>query len=447
MKRHFYAVLFLLTILLFALVHSSCTVAEEVPQSTVQESEATETEESSKETKEASKETEESSASLKPLNKPLTMVDIDAIPIATGEMSSDQLRQICVDYFTLQLTFPWKCSEPLEYTIKSTGKEVVFEAETAFAGFPYVTNATGNLYRLMKYYDPETGYITIEGDPQNFVQYFGNQCSFGAGWAWARVCNNTSFTNTVSCTPANGCKSLGPYVCDQTAKKNSDTLGTCEENGEQTMYESYALCLAADGLVTNFNKGGKKGNHVVMVREAALVVRDGSGRIDGEKSTVTILDQTLTDLQEHETEENGVLLRQGNIAKVRTFADLYKAGYLPFTFEEFHGLAPVEKSEITAKGYELPADNLSLAKLQSVTLVSNYYISDVQMKIFDGEGKEVYHKWMPFPTEKTYSYRFISLLNQGEVKKLAERQDTVLALYVRLGTGELITVYEGSFQS
>ena len=49
--------------------------------------------------------------------KPLTQADIDAIPIATADMTEDQLRQIVLDFFRLQLSFQWTPAEDFEYTI------------------------------------------------------------------------------------------------------------------------------------------------------------------------------------------------------------------------------------------------------------------------------------------------------------------------------------------
>ena len=38
---------------------------------------------------------------------PLSWADIDAIPVASADMTEEQLRQIVLDFFRLQLTFQW----------------------------------------------------------------------------------------------------------------------------------------------------------------------------------------------------------------------------------------------------------------------------------------------------------------------------------------------------
>ena len=84
---------------------------------------------------------------------PLTWEKINSIPVASPEMSVDQLRQICVDYFRLQLSYQWTPEESFTYTIASNGNTVRVQKGTVYGGHLYVTNAVSNLYRMMNYYD------------------------------------------------------------------------------------------------------------------------------------------------------------------------------------------------------------------------------------------------------------------------------------------------------
>ncbi|MBQ3075788.1 MAG: hypothetical protein IJC26_06930, partial [Clostridia bacterium] len=50
---------------------------------------------------------------------PLTWEKIDAIPVANGNMTSDQLRQICVDFMRLQLSFEWTPDRDHDFNIET----------------------------------------------------------------------------------------------------------------------------------------------------------------------------------------------------------------------------------------------------------------------------------------------------------------------------------------
>ena len=58
------------------------------------------------------------------VSDPLTWDKINAIPIATSDMTEDQLRQICVDYFRLQLTYQWTPSDSFRYEIEAYDRMV-----------------------------------------------------------------------------------------------------------------------------------------------------------------------------------------------------------------------------------------------------------------------------------------------------------------------------------
>ncbi len=114
---------------------------------------------------------------------PLSQAAIDAIPVADSSMTSDQLRQICLDYFNLHLSFQWVPSEDLpvyptgstklflEYLQFYTGSSIkefdqytgkAIKKGTIYAGIPYQNISTGNIYRWMEYYDETTGVMDLK---------------------------------------------------------------------------------------------------------------------------------------------------------------------------------------------------------------------------------------------------------------------------------------------
>lgn len=378
-----------------------------------------------------------------PVKVPLTEAQIDAIPIATADMTVEEWRQICLDYFKLQLEFPWTPARSFSFEYKTSGETMSREKDVLYAGLPYVSGSYGNLYRVMKYYDSKTGVISVVGEDQEFAGLIGNQCSNGSGWAWARVINNTTFQSTISMTQANGCIKLGPYEYDTSISEFTSTRSICNANGRETMYQSYALWQPADGMVYYHRVG-----HVQMVSKKPNVVYNEDGTIDGEKSTVWYMDQTskygeLTSIQ---TEENGELIQQGNVDKEITFAALFDKGYVPFTFAEFIGEGEFETPEVWVDGYTLPENDVVLSELSAGKIQSNYIVSDVRLCFKNKRGKEIATVWCPIDRARKYSYSLKDAFTDEQIAEMAQKKNVTVDIVVRIGTGEKVTVYSGTFK-
>ena len=112
----------------------------------------------------------------------LTQESIDALGIANSKMSAQELRELCLNYFKLQLSFLWTPSENVEcypngspslygkYMQQYAGQETAeFDTNTGkallegtiYGGIPYQNVSTGNIYRWMEYYDESTGTMDL----------------------------------------------------------------------------------------------------------------------------------------------------------------------------------------------------------------------------------------------------------------------------------------------
>ena len=112
----------------------------------------------------------------------LTQDSLDAIGIANDKMSAQELRELCLNYFKLQLSFLWTPSENVEcypngspslygkYMQQFAGQDTAdFDTNTGkallegtiYGGIPYQNVSTGNLYRWMEYYDESTGTMRL----------------------------------------------------------------------------------------------------------------------------------------------------------------------------------------------------------------------------------------------------------------------------------------------
>lgn len=362
---------------------------------------------------------------------PLTWDKINAIPIATSDMTEDQLRQICADYFRLQLTYQWTPSESFRYEIEAYDRMVDMKKGKIYVGSPY-DGGRGNLYKIMNYYDPETGILTTSKNGEYTTDLIGNHCTSASHWGWSRVSNTIRFKLTGTVTEANGAIKLGPYEYPNEGKEHKSTREVCAANGKQVMFESYAKLKLADGVV-NSNGAG----HVMMVSEKAHVEYLEDGSIDGEKSYVLFMEQVSSWKNK---EYNGQSFpQQGNVDEKYTFNKLFKSSYLPFTIKELIGEDPVEKGE-AALDYAEPTATADA--LRNAKITSNYEISDITVRVLDPDGKETYKyitncNWVEFEKELSGS------IFPASLSPFAKKGGHTIEINCRIGTGELFTVYRG----
>ncbi len=112
----------------------------------------------------------------------LTQESLDAIGIAGSNMSAQELRELCLNYFKLQLSFLWTPAEDVvcypngspslygKYMQQYAGQETAdFDTNTGkallegtiYGGIPYQNVSTGNIYRWMEYYDESAGVMDL----------------------------------------------------------------------------------------------------------------------------------------------------------------------------------------------------------------------------------------------------------------------------------------------
>ncbi|MBE6712717.1 MAG: hypothetical protein E7580_04245 [Ruminococcaceae bacterium] len=383
---------------------------------------------------------------------PMTWKDIKAIPVATADMSSDQLRKICVDYFRLQASFQWTPNKKFSYIIRSGNSERKFLPGTVYGGIPYVTSSKGggNLYLWMEYYDEETGVLDLtKMSGQDLMDLLGNHCAHGAFWGWTRVVNSAEIRGTKTLSHKNGCLAVGPYKYDPELEEYSTTdpaLGTdkvCLENGEQIMFQSYAQLLPADGINATHT-----GNwHVRMISQAATVVYNPDGTINGDESYVLCIEQASSP-KDYTCPDGTVANIMSCVDKKYTFASLYKSRYIPFTFAEFHGLDPVEKGEV---GIDLTETAVTCEQLQAATVTSNYSISNVTVQAVNESGEVLYRYVKKFTPSDTGGNAIIctglsleKAIIPATLNRYANKDDVKIRILCRISTGEELVAYEGS---
>ncbi len=384
--------------------------------------------------------------------EPLTWDRINAIPIANASMSSDELRQICVDYMRLMLSFHWTPSEDVSYRVLSSmhnNKPLEFKAGVLYAGLPYrageFNGPSGNLYSAMEIYDPKTGIMQLDGMSSDaFTFLVSNHCSSSCYWAWGRVINSiikrdSRNLNNALLNKDNGCLPVGPYTYDSVESwKDDGTREVCQKNGEQVMYRSYAAMKPADGLIQLFPKGTSYANHVQMLAVKPEVKYLPDGSIDGENSYLTVLEQTSSPTEKTLADGTKILVEGGIDARF-SFKRLFEVNYIPFTFAEFLGQDPVEAGEVKLVGDNSSPANLT--ELSTCTLESNYPISSVKVSIFEADGSESFTRYLHPSSPGTFRYemRTVSALRNLHT---AEQQGKKIVITTRIATGEELPVFE-----
>ena len=382
----------------------------------------------------------------KEIKDKLSWEGINSVPIKTAGMDITEARQICVDFFRYAKTARWipnsyypiyekgNPSTPDEQPKRNLDEGIIY------GGLPYISFATGNVYRMMDYLDEASGVLNMEDAGENAL-LFGNQCANGSYVGWARVINSVPLVATSNLTESNGFIRLGNYTYNGGNEFTSDygTDEICKNNGEKVMYESYALLKAGDGIVY-FTSAG----HVVMISQDAVVVKNSDGSINKDESYVLVIDQTPG--WEEDTAESGDFYKyQRNVDAKWTFADLYKGNYLPFTFPEWTGADPIEETEVK---FSHTGDTISISKLHSGKVTSNYYIFDIYAQVFDSKGNEIYKLASRTLRNHSKDLKFYStgetIDTWGSLDKLKADETYTVKIYAQLGTGERPVVWEGT---
>ena len=385
--------------------------------------------------------------SIQEIKDKLSWEGINSFPIKTANMDISEARKLCVDFFRYAKTARW--IPDTYYPIYEKGKPATPDEQPkrnldegiVYGGLPYISFGTGNVYRLMDYMDESNGVVNMEDAGANPL-LFGNQCANGSYVGWARVINSAPLIPTSNITEINDFLRLGNYTYPNTLQEYNADYGTdeiCRNNGENTMFESYALLKAGDGIVY-FTSAG----HVVMISQDAVVVKNDDGTINADESYVLVIDQTPG--WEKATAESGDFYTyQRNVDAKWTFRDLYKGNYLPFTFKEWTGEDPIEETEVK---FSHTGDTITESLLFSGKVTSIYYIFDIYAQIFDSKGNEVFK--IASRTNRSHAkelkfYRAGETVEMwGSLEKLKEDETYTVKIYAQLGTGERPTLWEGT---
>ena len=398
---------------------------------------------------------------------------INAMPIKSSTNTIEENRQVCVDFFRYAKTATWIPSDSYDIwsdaTIHTDGTpgDRHMDVGVVYGGLPYISWATGSIYRLMDYIDGETGVVNM-ATAGDVPLAFGNQCANGAYVGFARAINSADYGVTAGMTVANLFLKVGDYQYQEYINSWSEGYNTTmvrDENGEEKMYECYAQMKAGDGIVYWTTAG-----HVVMIATDPVVVRDpATGKIDPVNSYCTVIDQAVKFVPYQHADGGDLCQIAQNVDAKWNFQQLYNGKYLPFTFQEWTGEDPVEittcglkstKGAVYAEGEISETDRLfknaasgvpetiTLDEIFNLRATSNYYIMDLYAEFRNANGVEVYKiASRPIKAAGLKEFRFYKAGDNfeawGSEENLIAGQEYTVKIYMQLGTGERPVLWEG----
>lgn len=360
-------------------------------------------------------------------------------------------RDTVEQYMRKNASVIWRAKEDMSYEIE--GKVYKIQEGCLYQGVPY-TYAGGTMESFLEFAgEPdEKGIYTVSGlesealSNSGDIARIGNDCSSAVILAWSRIGANVTGIRTKQMTPKNGFIPVGDYEVDREIEEFVNTKTIILENGEETIYKAYAQTQKGDCLVFRSGYG-----HALMV-VSVDVVYDADGNIDGDKSKVTILEQSRGHIQknasyEHETLGETVYVIGGVDIKY-SFSVLAKQGYIPVTCKELIDPAPVEEPVVTDSETVFNKDTILAGEISS-----NWFIDAATLTITDSEGAVVqkatasctrYNKYVSFELQKFVADTPSSVIGSIDLDSLPAG-NYHCTLVCRLTTGKEFTVRDFDF--
>lgn len=313
----------------------------------------------------------------------------------------EQRRQTVMDYMTESISLLWRSDKTITYSLGNTerdkGKSFTIVKDRLYMGLPYVYGA-GTQDAFLEYAgEPdENGIYTIsniEATALNYESYggrVGNDCSGAVTNAWSQISASITATTSSACAPYFGVVPVGNYdfnsPINPTNNRILDTKYVVDTNGEQTMYEAYAMLKPGDAAYHQ-EYPSTKGNHIRMAKEV-YVERNTDGTINGSKSYIIMLEQTRTLTTENVTkkhpETGETIYLIGGVDRKYYFNKLFEQHYIPVTIAELRDPSPVEETWVDDTLEEDTIDNLFEG-----SIITNRYLDSVRITIYNENGEVV----------------------------------------------------------
>ncbi len=351
-----------------------------------------------------------------------------------ADATVDDMRAMAVQAMKDSVSVPWQTDKPIRYT-KALGAAGSYDLEpgVAFSGLPYTSSASG-IFQWLEYVDREDGHIKdAPFDKLGFE--LGNACAPAVSWAQSTVCPSVAMG--LICRrylPVNGYEPVGGLKFPEGLIDYVDypTKAIQEDAGKEAVLESYTMALPGDTLV---KAGLLPGQHTMMAGEEPVVVRDGTGAIDIDRSFIRVVDQRA---KEYPVEQDGKeMSRRGRILAEVPFRLLYEEGYLVMRPRAWVEGAPYEPAWVKMIPAVWDPKDVLHARFRS-----NYRMAVIRTELISPEG-EVIGTRLNLPTgqmcQRYWKEGFDGqdIPEYGEFIKLREENPAAhIRMTIRVATGE-----------
>lgn len=292
----------------------------------------------------------------------------------TNVSSSDEMRELVVDYMRSMATVRWTP----ENTFTLTGKyqawsyNLTYEENKTYYGLPFLTDSRGSLEEFKDKFVNTNTY----GGPTD-KNCVGNACYDAVYVALIQACPSITFTSTEDMLPANS-TGLLPVGNWNWQASSCDTSVLNADNSLEVMAEAYAQLKPGDVVLKHIV--AQDAGHARIVAEDPVIVYNNDGTIDPTQSYITTLEQTN---QWDKTTEKQTTWW---VDHKYMFNTLHTSNFVPLTCADY--FAEKKEPEITLTGFT-DAQQIAEAETLSGRLVSNYAITSVKLTVTDSNGKEV----------------------------------------------------------
>lgn len=291
----------------------------------------------------------------------------------------ENFRKAAVDGMREQAALVWTPEYTFTYGNKfdNWGYQITYEAGKKYTGLPYGA-MNSCMSEFQKYLDEHRNRYATNSD-NGYFAVMGTQCNTAINLSlqhfYPKACDVSGAYMPSYSDQFIGVK-VGNYEAPEGTKKGLDIVAL---NGEQKMYESYALADMGDVIMGKNDETGV--THLRMVAEKAVVVRAANGQVNGNRSYLICVEQTDT-FDGTRKDINTTWWMDHKY----TFKSLYDAGWLAVSLECYETNESV--IPYIALDDEITADMLSKGNLAG-TISSDYPINYVHLSLYDKAGKLV----------------------------------------------------------
>ncbi|MBR3934066.1 MAG: S-layer homology domain-containing protein [Clostridia bacterium] len=327
-----------------------------------------------------------------------------------GDILSER-REIADKYMRDMANILWRSDKDILYTTSSNvlprdaaeNKQFKIVAGRLYKGVPYTySGGTGESFLQYATSVDENGIYTISGLDWEALSggsasaRIGNDCSATVGLAWGQFAGSIQSASTKNMAPAKGYLKVGDYVADVADNTNSWKT-TQLVNGYDRMYRAYSKLQKADAVVYRGGSGG----HAMFVTDVNVVYAS-SGEIDGENSTVTVVEQTsknfLGEKKYYDEALGEDVYYIFGVDVPYTFKYLVDAGYMPITCKELVDPAQAPQTVVKDSLSQYSADTIFTG-----TVSSNRFMDYITVTITDKDGTTVQKATARANRNKNYS--------------------------------------------